>query len=120
VAGHFCLEYKANMKNTPQDPVSMLQALVRCASVTPLDAGALTTVQTWLEDVGFESHRLVFKAVDTPDIDNLFARIGNSGPHLCFAGHTDVVPQGDETIWSQRPFAAEIKDGFLYGRVPRT
>jgi succinyl-diaminopimelate desuccinylase len=104
------------MKNTPHDPVSMLQALVRCASVTPLDAGALTTVQTWLEDVGFESHRLVFKAVDTPDIDNLFARIGNSGPHLCFAGHTDVVPQGDETIWSQRPFAAEIKDGFRYGR----
>ncbi len=104
------------MKNTPHDPVSMLQHLVRCASVTPLDAGALTTVQTWLEDVGFHCERLVFKAVDTPDIDNLFARIGNSGPHLCFAGHTDVVPQGDETIWTQPPFAAEIKDGFLYGR----
>ena len=104
------------MKNTPHDPVSMLQHLVRCASVTPLDAGALTTVQTWLEDVGFHCERLVFKDVDTPDIDNLFARIGNSGPHLCFAGHTDVVPQGDETIWTQPPFAAEIKDGFLYGR----
>jgi succinyl-diaminopimelate desuccinylase len=104
------------MKNTLHDPVSMLQALVRCASVTPLDAGALTTVQSWLDAVGFTSTRLVFKDSDTPDIDNLFARIGNSGPHLCFAGHTDVVPQGDEAIWSQPPFSAEIKDGFIYGR----
>jgi succinyl-diaminopimelate desuccinylase len=104
------------MKNTPHDPVSMLQQLVRCASVTPLEAGALTTVQTWLEAAGFTATRLIFKDNNTPDIDNLFARIGNSGPHLCFAGHTDVVPQGDESIWSQPPFAAEIKDGFLYGR----
>jgi succinyl-diaminopimelate desuccinylase len=104
------------MKNTPHDPVSMLQALVRCASVTPLDAGALSTVQTWLEAAGLKCDRLVFSDADTPDIDNLFARIGNSGPHLCFAGHTDVVPQGDEAIWSQPPFSAEIKDGFIYGR----
>jgi succinyl-diaminopimelate desuccinylase len=104
------------MKNTPNDPVAMLQQLVRCRSVTPLEAGALTTVQTWLETAGFTSTRLIFKDKETPDIDNLFARIGSSGPHLCFAGHTDVVPQGDETIWSQPPFAAEIKDGFIYGR----
>ena len=104
------------MKNTTNDPVTMLQALVRCASVTPLEAGALTTVQNWLSPAGFRSERLVFTDKDTPDVDNLFARIGNSGPHLCFAGHTDVVPQGDEAIWSHPPFAAEIKDGFLYGR----
>jgi succinyl-diaminopimelate desuccinylase len=104
------------MKNTPHDPVSMLQQLVRCASVTPLEAGALTTVQNWLAAAGFTATRLIFKDNNTPDIDNLFARIGNSGPHLCFAGHTDVVPQGDESIWSQPPFAAEIHDGFLYGR----
>ncbi len=94
----------------------MLQQLVRCPSVTPHEAGALTTVQTWLDAVGFKSDRLVFKDKDTPDIDNLFSRIGNSGPHLCFAGHTDVVPQGDEAIWSQPPFAADIKDGYIYGR----
>jgi succinyl-diaminopimelate desuccinylase len=104
------------MKNTPNDPATMLQQLVRCPSVTPLEAGALTTVQTWLETAGFTPTRLIFKDKDTPDIDNLFARIGSSGPHLCFAGHTDVVPQGDETIWSRPPFAAEIKDGFIYGR----
>ena len=66
--------------------------------------------------MGFHCERLIFKDKNTPDIDNLFARIGNSGPHLCFAGHTDVVPQGDETIWSHPPFAADIKDGFLFGR----
>jgi succinyl-diaminopimelate desuccinylase len=104
------------MKNTPNDPVTMLQHLVRCPSVTPHEAGALTTVQSWIDTVGFQSHRLVFTNHNTPDIDNLFSRIGNSGPHLCFAGHTDVVPQGDESIWSQPPFAADIKDGYIYGR----
>ena len=99
------------MKNTPLDPVNMLQQLVRCPSVTPHEAGALTTVQTWLEAAGFNSNRLAFA-----EVDNLFSRIGTSAPHLCFAGHTDVVPQGDETIWSSPPFAAEIRDGYMYGR----
>jgi succinyl-diaminopimelate desuccinylase len=107
---------KRTMKNTSHDPVLMLQQLVRRPSVTPLDAGALDCVQGWLSEAGFQCERLIFKDKDTPDIDNLFARLGSSGPHLCFAGHTDVVPQGDESIWSSPPFAAEIKDGFLYGR----
>ena len=104
------------MKNIPHDPVTLLQQLVRCPSVTPHEAGALTTVQSWLDAAGFISSRMVFAAPNTPDIDNLFSRIGTSTPHLCFAGHTDVVPQGDETIWSQPPFAAEIKDGYIIGR----
>ncbi len=94
----------------------MLQALVRCPSVTPHEAGALDCVQSWLQPAGFHCERLIFKDQNTPDIDNLFARIGNSGPHLCFAGHTDVVPQGDESIWTHAPFSAEIKDGFMFGR----
>jgi succinyl-diaminopimelate desuccinylase len=104
------------MKHTPHDPVTMLQQLVRCPSVTPHEAGALTTVQGWLDTAGFTTQRLIFTDRNTPDIDNIFARIGTSGPHLCFAGHTDVVPQGDPTIWSHPPFAADIKDGFLFGR----
>jgi succinyl-diaminopimelate desuccinylase len=104
------------MKTPSQDPVTLLQQLVRCASVTPHEAGALDTVQSWLHPHGFHCDRLIFTDTNTPDIDNLFARIGNSGPHLCFAGHTDVVPAGDESIWSHPPFAATIKDGFLYGR----
>jgi succinyl-diaminopimelate desuccinylase len=103
-------------KNTPADPVTMLQQLVRCPSVTPHEAGALDCVQGWLKESGFICHRMIFKDENTPDIDNLFARIGSSGPHLCFAGHTDVVPQGDESIWSAPPFAADIREGFLYGR----
>ncbi len=104
------------MKNITQDSVVMLQQLVRCPSVTPHEAGALDCVQSWLQGVGFHCERLMFTDKNTPDIDNLFARFGSSGPHLCFAGHTDVVPQGDETIWTHQPFAADIKDGFLYGR----
>jgi succinyl-diaminopimelate desuccinylase len=104
------------MKPTPQDPVALLQALIRCPSVTPHEAGALDCVEGWLKPAGFHCTRLVFQDTDTPDIDNLFARIGSSSPHICFAGHTDVVPQGDETIWTHPPFAAEIRDGFMYGR----
>src|SRR5207244_2643670 len=58
----------------------------------------------------------IFKDENTPDVENLFARIGSSGPHLCFAGHTDVVPPGDEALWSHPPFAAEIVGDTLFGR----
>jgi succinyl-diaminopimelate desuccinylase len=104
------------MKNTPHDPVAMVQQLIRCPSVTPHEAGALSAVQGWLQPAGFRCERLVFSDKDTPDVDNLFARIGSGGPHFCFAGHTDVVPQGDEAIWSSPPFAAEIRDGQVWGR----
>jgi succinyl-diaminopimelate desuccinylase len=104
------------MKNTPHDPVVMLQQLIRCPSVTPHEAGVLTLLQGWLQPAGFRCERLEFSDSDTPDVDNLFARIGEGGPHFCFAGHTDVVPQGDEAIWSHPPFAAEIRDGAIYGR----
>jgi succinyl-diaminopimelate desuccinylase len=96
--------------------VSLLQSLIRCPSVTPVDAGALDVLQGYLEGAGFVCHRLIFKEDRTPDIDNLFARFGKSVPHLCFAGHTDVVPVGDEKGWTHPPFAAEIHDGQIYGR----
>jgi succinyl-diaminopimelate desuccinylase len=104
------------MKNTPADPIAILQDLIRCPSVTPHEAGALTYLQNLLGQAGFNCERMVFTDKDTPDVDNLFARIGTSGPHLCFAGHTDVVPVGEAAIWTHPPFAAEIKDGQIYGR----
>jgi len=104
------------MKNTPTDPVEIAQALIRCSSVTPLDEGALSILESLFTKSGFTCHRLVFKQEGTPDIDNLFARIGNTGPHLCFAGHTDVVPVGDAKDWKHPPFAAEIHKGQIYGR----
>ena len=96
--------------------LSIAQDLLRCPSVTPADAGALGVLERLLGDAGFTVHRVTFSEPGTADIDNLYARIGTSGPHLCFAGHTDVVPAGDEAAWSHGAFAGEIRDGLLYGR----
>jgi succinyl-diaminopimelate desuccinylase len=100
----------------PQDPVALTQSLVRCASVTPEEAGALSLLEEILRPAGFVCHRLVMKEAGTPDVDNLYARFGTAAPHLCFAGHTDVVPPGDERAWTRPPFGGEIHDGLLYGR----
>ena len=104
------------MKNTPTDSVAILQNLIRCRSITPHEGGALTVLENLLSAHGFVCQRLIFKDKGTPDVENLFARIGTAEPHICFAGHTDVVPVGDEASWTHEPFAAEIKDGMLYGR----
>jgi len=98
------------------DPVVLAQRLIRCPSVTPKDAGALDVLQTTLEQIGFRCYRLPFGGKDRPQIDNLYARRGTTAPNLCFAGHTDVVPEGDPSAWSHDPFAGEIRDGFLWGR----
>lgn len=98
------------------DPVGNLQALIRCRSVTPTEGGALSTLESALTSLGFRVERMVATAEGTPDVENLYARLGTEGPHLMFAGHTDVVPPGDEASWSHPPFAAEIADGMLYGR----
>jgi len=103
--------------STEIDPVELARDLIRCPSVTPADAGALDVLQRSLERLGFTCHRLRFSAPDTPDIDNLYARIGGDGErNFCFAGHTDVVPVGDRAGWSVDPFAAELRDGQLIGR----
>lgn len=98
------------------DSLSIVRDLVRCPSVTPADAGALGVLERLLGDAGFELHRVTFSEPGTADIDNLYARIGTDAPHLVFAGHTDVVPPGDEAAWTLAPFAGEVKDGMLYGR----
>jgi succinyl-diaminopimelate desuccinylase len=98
------------------DALSIARDLVRCPSVTPADAGALGVLDKVLKAAGFEVHRLTFSEPGTADIDNLYARIGTSAPHISFAGHTDVVPPGDENAWSHGAFSGEVKDGFLYGR----
>jgi succinyl-diaminopimelate desuccinylase len=84
--------------------------------VTPADAGALGVLEKILERAGFAVHRVTFGEPGTADIDNLYARIGEGAPHIVFAGHTDVVPPGDESAWTHGAFSGEIKDGFLYGR----
>ena len=98
------------------DALSIAQQLVRCPSVTPADAGALGVLENILKMAGFEVHRVTFGEPGTSDIDNLYARLGNSAPHITFAGHTDVVPPGDESAWSHGAFSGDVKDGYLYGR----
>jgi succinyl-diaminopimelate desuccinylase len=96
------------------DAVALTQALIRCPSVTPADAGALAVLEAALKPLGFVCHRLRFEQDGTPPIDNLYARLGTSAPHFCFAGHSDVVPPGEG--WAHDPFAAVISDGVLFGR----
>lgn len=100
----------------PTDPIALTQALVRCPSVTPAEGGALALLATMLSAEGFKIERPVFSEPGMPDIENLYARIGNEGPVFVIAGHTDVVPPGDLAAWTRDPFAAEIEGGVLYGR----
>jgi succinyl-diaminopimelate desuccinylase len=92
------------------DPLPLAQALLRCASVTPADAGAQNVLATALEEIGFSVTRLRFG-----DIDNLYAERGGDGPHVCFAGHTDVVPAG-MAAWRHGPFSGDVENGIVYGR----
>jgi succinyl-diaminopimelate desuccinylase len=98
------------------DALSIARDLVRCPSVTPADAGALDVLEKILKGAGFEVHRVTFGEPGTADVDNLYARIGGLAPHITFAGHTDVVPPGDENAWTHGAFSGDVKDGFLYGR----
>ncbi|MGA0602442.1 succinyl-diaminopimelate desuccinylase [Caulobacter sp. KR2-114] len=95
----------------PIDAVELTRELIRRNSVTPADGGAMDVVQRALEGLGFACRRMKFG-----EIENLYARRGLQGPNLCFAGHTDVVPVGDEGAWSVGPFEAALKDGILIGR----
>ena len=98
------------------DPVELTQSLISCPSVTPTDAGVLQTLQDQLEKIGFRCTRMPFTEAGTEPVDNLFASYGEGSPHLCFGGHTDVVPVGNSASWTNDPFDAVIKDGNLYGR----
>lgn len=98
------------------DALAILRDLIRCPSVTPHEGGALDLIEALLNKAGFMTQRLLFSQEGTPDVDNLYARIGTAAPHLLFAGHTDVVPPGDEAAWKHPPFGAKIVDGAVYGR----
>ncbi len=94
-----------------RDPVALARELIRRPSVTPTDAGAMDLVQGWLEPLGFTCRRMPFGGVE-----NVYARRGEGGTNLCFAGHVDVVPAGDAAAWSVDPFAGEVRNGVLLGR----
>ncbi len=98
------------------DAAALAAQLIRCPSVTPADGGALDLLQGVLEDLGFACTRLPFGEAGAERVDNLYARLGTASPNFCFAGHTDVVPPGDDAGWTTDPFAGEVREGALYGR----
>jgi succinyl-diaminopimelate desuccinylase len=98
------------------DAASLLQRLIACPSVTPQEGGALHLLREVLTKLGFKVEILTFSQEGTPDVANLYARLGNRPPYLIFAGHTDVVPPGPEDKWKFPPFAGKISKGRLYGR----
>lgn len=100
----------------PSDPIALAQALIRCPSVTPAEGGALTLVGDVLVAAGFATERMPFSAPGTPDVENLYARMGVGDPCLVFAGHTDVVPPGAMDAWTVDPFGGETRGGRLFGR----
>ena len=94
----------------------ILRDLIRCPSVTPNEGGALDYLEKRLAKLGFTVTRRVFSKDGTPDVENLYARLGTQSPNLCFAGHTDVVPVGDEGAWKSGPFSGDIVNGEMFGR----
>jgi succinyl-diaminopimelate desuccinylase len=109
-------EEQAEAAQARADPIEILQALIRCPSVTPEDGGALDYLAALLREAGFATDIVRFGEAGTPDVDNLFARIGEGEPHLVFAGHTDVVPPGDLARWRFDPFSGEMAEGMIFGR----
>lgn len=95
------------MTNTLQ----LAKELISRRSLTPHDDGCLDIIGSRLEPLGFKLERMRHS-----NVDNLWARRGSSGPVLCFAGHTDVVPTGPRDQWISDPFTPTVKDGMLYGR----
>lgn len=98
------------------DPVAIAQDLIRCPSITPEEGGAITYLASVFTEAGFKVQRPVFDHIGTSSIENLYASIGQGTPCLVFAGHTDVVPVGNEASWTYPPFQGEIHDGYLHGR----
>jgi len=98
------------------DPVAIARDLIRCRSITPEEGGALSYLHGVLAKAGFAVQRQTFTESGTAPVENLFARIGDTAPNLAFAGHTDVVPPGNEAAWRHPPFAGDIADDKLYGR----
>jgi succinyl-diaminopimelate desuccinylase len=100
-------------EHAPVDPVDLTADLIRCASVTPVEGGALVLLEKLLSGAGFDCTR-----VDRGGVANLYARWGKKGANKAFGfnGHTDVVPVGDVSAWTQDPFGAAVIDGWMYGR----
>jgi succinyl-diaminopimelate desuccinylase len=102
------------MKNFNE--LQLSKDLISFPSVTPIDAGAINYISKKLKQLGFKCTILEFKDKKNPMIKNLYARLGNKKPNLCYAGHTDVVPPGNVSDWTINPFKPKVKNNHLIGR----
>ena len=91
------------------DQLKLAKDLIRFQSITPKDAGAINFLSKKLRSLGFNCKILEFKDKKSKPIKNLYARLGNKEPNLCYAGHTDVVPPGNISDWTSNPFKPVIK-----------
>ena len=98
------------------DPITLTQSLIRCASVTPEDDGAQDVLVEPLKEMGFKIFDLPFEGNGSYPVKNFFARLGTGSPHICYAGHTDVVPAGNDEAWTHPPFGAVIDKDIMVGR----
>ena len=98
------------------NPVDLTKELIGCRSITPENDGAIEQVSHWLNEIGFESNILNFEEEGTDPITNLWSHMGNAGPTICFAGHTDVVPTGNLDEWSSDPFEGNEVNKEIIGR----
>ena len=98
------------------DELKLSKDLIKFPSITPVDAGAINFLNKKLKSIGFKCKILEFKDKKSKPIKNLYAKIGNKGPNICYAGHTDVVPPGNYQSWTVNPFRPKVKKGYLIGR----
>ena len=96
--------------------INLSKDLIKFPSITPIDAGIMKFITKKLKSIGFKCKILEFKKGKGKPIKNIYARLGNKQPNLCYAGHTDVVPPGDYNNWTVHPFKPQIKKGYLIGR----
>ena len=97
------------------DPINILSRLVSCKSITPDSDGVFDVLNDYFSDLQFSSNTLVF-GEGNEKVENLFVSLGSGSPHFCFAGHTDVVPPGEESLWKFPPFEGRVCDNIFYGR----
>ncbi len=98
------------------DELRLSKDLIKFASITPIDAGAIRFLSKKLKSLGFKCKILEFNKGKGKPIKNLYARLGKKQPNLCYAGHTDVVPPGNYKDWTVNPFKPKVKNGYLIGR----
>ncbi len=95
--------------------LQLAKELIKFPSVTPTDAGVMKFLEKKLKTLGFKTKILEFKEKNHKPVKNLYARLGNTGPNFCYAGHLDVVPPGTLTDWTVNPFKPSVKKGHLIG-----